>query len=162
MTAILKEGDKVPEFSGATDTGQTISQADFKGKPLIVYFYPKDDTPGCTQEACDFRDNLARLQAKGAAIIGVSKDSVKKHEKFRDKYSLNFPLLADEDGSVCEAFGTIAEKSMFGKKYMGIDRSTFLIDENGVVQKIWRKVKVKGHADEVAEALEAMQSAKAA
>ena len=113
------------------------------------YFYPKDDTPGCTTEACGFRDSAAAFKKLKAQVVGISKDSVARHDKFKAKYQLNFPLVSDEDGKVCEKYGTWIEKSMYGRKYMGINRATFLIDKDGVVRKIWNKVKVKGHVDEV-------------
>ena len=124
-----------------------------KGKKVVLYFYPKDDTSGCTQESCDFRDNLAAFSRSGAAVIGISRDPVASHDKFKKKHALNFPLASDEDGKVCEKYGVWAEKSMYGKKYMGIERSTFLIDENGKISQVWRKVKVAGHAEEVLRAI---------
>lgn len=152
-TATLTEGMKAPGFTMPTDDGRTVTLDDYKGRTLVLYFYPKDDTPGCTTEACTFRDNLPHFEQANAAILGVSRDSIKSHGKFRDKFALNFPLAADEDGSVCEAYGTWVEKSMYGKKYMGIDRATFLIDGDGVIRRIWRKVKVDGHNDEVKAAI---------
>lgn len=125
---------------------------DFTGKQIILYFYPKDNTSGCTQEACDFRDNINRL-TKFATVIGVSPDSIKSHKNFKEKYSLNFILLSDAEHSLAEKFGTWKEKSMYGRKYMGIERSTFIIDKNGNIEKEWRKVKVKGHVDEVIDYL---------
>ena len=150
-------GDKAPSFTLPRDGGGEISLKDFKGKPLVLYFYPKDDTSGCTAEACAFRDALPDFSKVKAEIIGVSKDPVKKHDKFKDKYELTFPLASDEDGKTCEAYGTWVEKSMYGRKYMGIERSTFLIDGNGVVRNVWRKVKVPGHAEEVLEAAQALK-----
>ncbi len=150
---MLKEGDKAPTFHLLSDSGEKLSLSDFKGKNLVLYFYPKDLTSGCTQQACDFRDNLARLKKKGAVVLGVSRDAVKRHEKFRDTHELNFPLLADEDGKVCEAYGVWKEKSMYGRKYMGIERTTFVIDGKGKIAKIFPKVKVGGHVDAVLEAL---------
>ena len=149
----LEEGDVAPDFTLPTDGGDSISLSALKGKPVVLYFYPKDDTPGCTKEACGFRDAQADFSSIGATVIGVSKDSVAKHDKFKAKYELNFPLAADEDGTVCEAYGTWVEKSMYGRKYMGIDRATFLIDANGKLAKIWRKVKVPGHVEAVQAAL---------
>jgi len=149
----LKEGDKAPAFSLATSEGTTAKLSDYKGRKLVLYFYPKDDTPGCTKEACGFRDNLPHFEKIDAAILGVSKDSVAKHEKFITKYDLNFPLASDEDGKTCEAYGTWVEKSMYGRKYMGIDRATFLIDENGKIARIWRKVSVTGHIEDVMKAI---------
>jgi len=145
----LSEGDQAPDFSMPTDGGGTINLSDLKGKPIVLYFYPKDDTPGCTKEACGFRDALPDFSGVGATIVGVSKDKVAKHDKFKAKFDLNFPLGSDEDGAVCEAYGTWVEKSMYGRKYMGIDRATFLIAADGSIAKIWRKVKVPGHVDAV-------------
>ena len=152
----VTEGKKAPAFTVDTDGGGKISQKDLKGKPVILYFYPKDDTPGCTTEACGFRDALPDFGKLDATIIGVSKDSVARHDKFKAKYELPFTLASDEDGSVCEKYGTWIEKSMYGRKYMGIDRATFLIDAGGTVRRIWRKVKVKGHVEEVLAAVEAL------
>ncbi|BAQ16121.1 thioredoxin-dependent thiol peroxidase [Methyloceanibacter caenitepidi] len=148
----LEVGDKAPNFNLPTDGGGNISLKDLKGETVILYFYPKDDTPGCTKEACGFRDALPDFSKAKAKVIGVSKDPVKKHDKFKDKYDLTFPLASDEDGAVCEDYGAWVEKSMYGRKYMGIDRSTFLIDGKGVIRGIWRKVKVPGHVDEVLKA----------
>ncbi|MBX9635705.1 MAG: peroxiredoxin [Magnetospirillum sp.] len=145
-------GQPAPDFTVATDEGER-SLADYKGKRLVLYFYPKDDTSGCTSEAHQFRDEFLRFTVNKAEILGASKDSIASHEKFRAKHSLPFPLAADTDGALCEAFGVWKEKSMYGKKYMGIERSTFLIDENGVIVAIWRKVKVSSHIKEVLEAL---------
>lgn len=148
----LEVGDKAPNFNLPTDGGGNISLKDLKGETVILYFYPKDDTPGCTKEACAFRDALPDFSKAKAKVIGVSKDPVKKHDKFKKKFDLTFPLASDEDGAVCEAYGAWVEKSMYGRKYMGIDRSTFLIDGKGVIRAIWRKVKVPGHVDEVLKA----------
>ncbi len=158
----LKEGDKAPDFSLPTDGNKEITLSDFKGKNVVLYFYPKDDTPGCTKESCGFRDALPDFESLNAAIIGLSKCSVKKHDKFKEKYKLNFPLASDENGSTCEDYMTWVEKSMYGRKYMGIERSTFLIDENGVITKIWRKVKVPGHAEDVQKALAELEQKSAA
>ena len=152
----LDVGDKAPTFTLPTDGGGDISLKDLKGETVILYFYPKDDTSGCTAEACAFRDALPDFSKVNATVIGVSKDPVKKHDKFKDKYDLTFPLASVEDGKVCDAYGTWVEKSMYGRKYMGIDRSTFLIDRNGVIRAIWRKVKVPGHVDEVLKATQAL------
>lgn len=149
----LQEGDKAPDFSMPANDGKTVRLSDYKGRKLVLYFYPKDDTPGCTKEACAFRDNLPDFEKVDAAILGVSKDTPGKHEKFIEKYMLNFPLASDEDGRVCDAYGTWGEKSMYGRKYMGIDRATFLIDEDGTIARIWRKVKVGGHAEDVMAAI---------
>lgn len=148
----LEVGDKAPSFNLPTDGGGTISLKDLKGETVILYFYPKDDTSGCTAEACAFRDALPDFSKSKAKVIGISKDPVKKHDKFKEKYELTFPLASDEDGTVCADYGTWVEKSMYGRKYMGIDRSTFLIDGKGVIRAIWRKVKVPGHVDEVLKA----------
>lgn len=145
---MLKEGDKAPAFSLPSENGE-VSLKDLKGKQVVLYFYPKDLTPGCTQQACDFRDNLARVKKSGAVVLGVSRDPLKRHVAFREKYELNFDLLSDEDGAVCKAYGVWKEKSLYGRKFMGIERSTFLIDKAGKIKKVFRKVKVKGHADEV-------------
>lgn len=152
--AELKVGQKAPEFSASTDTGRNVKLSDFRGRRVILYFYPKDDTPGCTKEACAFRDGISEIQDHGAAVLGVSTDSVQSHKKFRDKYELNFPLLADSDKKIVEAYGVWKEKSMYGKTYMGVERTTFLIDKNGKITHIFPKVKVDEHYDEVLEALE--------
>ena len=153
---MIEIGKKVPASKMATDGGGSVALKDLKGKKVILYFYPKDDTPGCTKEACGFRDAQPDFSKIDATVIGVSKDSVAKHDKFKAKYELPFTLASDEDGSVCEAFGTWVEKSMYGKKYMGIERATFLIDEKGVLRGEWRKVKVPGHVDAVLEAAQAL------
>ena len=142
-------GDKAPDFSAATDGGGTLGLKDLKGRKVVLYFYPKDDTPGCTKEACGFRDALPDFSAAEAAVIGVSKDSVARHDKFKAKYDLPFTLASDVDSTDCEAYGTWVEKSMYGRKNMGIDRATFLIDEAGVLRAEWRKVKVPGHVEAV-------------
>jgi thioredoxin-dependent peroxiredoxin len=135
------------------DDGRKVSLKDFRGKKVVLYFYPKDDTTGCTAEACSFRDNLARVTTKGAVVLGVSRDDNASHRKFKDKYDLNFPLLSDDSGKVTETYGVWQTKSMYGREYKGIVRTTFLIDEKGKIAKIWPKVKVEGHADEVLAAL---------
>ncbi|MDJ0948478.1 MAG: thioredoxin-dependent thiol peroxidase [Alphaproteobacteria bacterium] len=145
-------GDKAPDFKLPTDGGEEVSLKALKGKKVVLYFYPKDDTPGCTKEACGFRDSMPDFSKLDAEIIGVSKDSVTKHDKFKAKYDLPFRLASDEDGKVIEAYGSWVEKSMYGRKYMGIDRSTFLIGEDGKIKQIWRKVKVPGHVDQVLKA----------
>jgi len=142
-------GEKAPAFSGLNQKGETISLEQFKGKKVALYFYPKDDTPGCTAEACNLRDNETNLRAKGIEVIGVSSDSVKSHDKFANKYSLPFNLLADEDKSVHAAYGTWVEKSMYGRQYMGSARVTFLIDENGLIEKVIEKVDTKNHAAQI-------------
>jgi thioredoxin-dependent peroxiredoxin len=146
---MLDTGDKAPNFSAPTDNGDIVSLKDLQGKKIVLYFYPKDMTPGCTTEACDFRDTHPEFSKINAEIIGVSKDSVKRHDKFKEKYELPFTLLADEDGKICEAYGVWQEKKNYGKTYMGIVRSTFLIDENGKIAAVWRNLRVKGHVDKV-------------
>jgi peroxiredoxin Q/BCP len=148
---MIAEGDKAPNLDIETSDGQTINLSK-PGKPLVLYFYPKDDTSGCTREAQDFTTLVADFQKAGIAIVGVSRDPMKKHEKFIAKYDLAVPLASDEDGTISDAFGTWVEKSMYGRKYMGMERSTFLIGADGRVLKAWRKVKAPGHADEVLEA----------
>jgi thioredoxin-dependent peroxiredoxin len=145
---MLKPGDKAPDFK-LDSTDGPVSLKSLRGKKVVVYFYPKDDTPGCTREACDFRDNLAPLKQAGAVILGVSKDSLESHEKFRSKYQLPFTLMSDPDFDVAKAFGAYGEKVSFGVKKLGLIRSTFLIDEEGKVQKVWPKVAVDGHVEKV-------------
>jgi peroxiredoxin Q/BCP len=152
----LSPGDPIPDFTLPTDGGGTLSRADLKGEKAVLYFYPKDNTSGCTKEAQAFRDSLDDFAAAGARIVGVSKDGVASHDKFKEKQNLNFTLVSDVDGTLCEAFGVWVEKSMYGKKYMGIERATFLADADGVVRRVWRKVKVPGHAAEVLEAVKAL------
>lgn len=152
---MIDHGDRVPDLELPSDDGERVRLSDFEGRKVVLYFYPKDDTSGCTVEACEFRDANATISERNAVVLGVSPDGVKSHEKFKAKYDLNFPLLADEDHALAEAFGVWKEKSMYGRKYMGIERSTFLIDETGKVQKVWRKVKARGHADAVSDALTA-------
>ena len=149
----LKEGDLAPAFTAATSGGQTLSLEDFKGRPVILYFYPRDDTPGCTKEACGFRDAFAHIAAKGAVVLGVSADSVKSHDKFVKKFKLPFTLLADEDKRIVEAYGVWGEKTFMGRRFQGIHRVTFLIGGDGRIQKIWPKVKPEEHAVEVLAAL---------
>ena len=146
---MLKEGDPVPDVALVGMEGQKVSPADFRGNKLVLYFYPKDDSSGCTREAQDFTALAAEFEKAGTWILGVSKDDAKKHAKFTSKYDLKVPLATDADGSVCEAFGTWVQKSMYGRKYMGIDRATFLVDRDGVIKRVWRKVSVPGHAQEV-------------
>ena len=141
----LKIGDIAPNFDLPTDNEGTAKLSDYKGQKLVLYFYPKDDTPGCTTESCGFRDALEDFKSLNTAIIGISKCSVAKHDKFKTKHYLNFPLISDENGTMCEDYGTWVEKNMYGKKYMGIQRATFLINEIGTISHIWPKVKVKGH-----------------
>jgi thioredoxin-dependent peroxiredoxin len=149
---MVQEGDPVPDVKLVTVEGAEMSPADFKGQKLVVYFYPKDDTSGCTAEAQAFTALAEEFEKAGTWILGVSKDDARSHSKFIAKYGLKVPLASDPDGSVCEAFGTWTEKSMYGRKYMGIERATFLVDRDGVVKRVWRKVKVPGHAEEVLEA----------
>ena len=152
--AELKVGQKAPDFTLANDAGRKVKLADLKGKKVVLYFYPKDDTPGCTTEACNFRDGLDDIAEKGAVVLGVSADSVESHRKFKNKFGLNFALLADPEKKMIERYGVWKEKSMYGKKYMGIERTTFIIDGQGKVSHIFPKVKVSDHYDEVLEALE--------
>jgi len=145
-------GDRIPDATVATDGGGTMALSDLAGGKAVFYFYPKDDTPGCTTEAQGFRDAISDFVAAGVTVVGVSKDSVAKHDKFKAKHGLPFTLISDADGTLCEAYGTWVEKSMYGRKYFGIDRATFLVDADGVIRRAWRKVKVKGHVAEVLEA----------
>lgn len=145
----LKVGDNAPDFTLTTDNDQPMSLLEQRGKKVVLYFYPKDNTPGCTQEACDFRDHFATLKKHGIEIFGISKDSSQAHRKFKQKYELPFTLLVDRAADVCEAYGVINKKSLFGKTFLGIQRSTFLIDEQGIIRAIWRKVKVKGHVEQI-------------
>ncbi len=149
----LDVGDKAPDFTMPTDSAGSVTLSKLKGKKVILYFYPKDDTSGCTAEACQFRDMFPRFKKSDAVVIGVSRDSVAKHDKFKKKYELPFTLGSDEDGKVTEAYGVWVEKSMYGRKYMGIERATFLIDEKGKIQQVWHKVKVPSHGDEVMKAV---------
>ncbi|MDF1790835.1 MAG: thioredoxin-dependent thiol peroxidase [Thalassobaculaceae bacterium] len=149
----LDIGDKAPDFTMPTDGGGEVSLAKLKGKPVVLYFYPRDDTPGCTKEACGFRDTLPDFSGVGAEIIGVSRDTVAKHDKFKAKYELPFTLGSDESGAVTEAYGVWVEKNMYGRKSMGIERATYLIDGAGVIRGIWRKVKVPGHVEDVLAAV---------
>jgi peroxiredoxin Q/BCP len=150
---MVVEGRPAPTFTLPSDSGEDVSLESFRGTPVVLYFYPKDDTPGCTAQACGIRDAWGEFEGRGAVVLGVSPDSPKKHLKFREKYGLPFALLADEDHSVAELYGTWVEKRMYGKKYMGIERSTFLIDAAGNVAKIMRRVKPAEHADDVLAAL---------
>lgn len=149
--ALLAEGSKAPAFKGINEKGETIKLSDYKGQKLVLYFYPKDSTPGCTAEACDLRDNYNTLIKQGYAVVGVSPDSPKSHTKFIEKYELPFSLIADEDHSIADAFGAWGEKSMYGKKYMGILRSTFIINEKGIIERVIEKVNTKAHAKQVLE-----------
>lgn len=148
---MISVGDPFPTFSLPNQDGVVVTSDEMKGTTTVYYFYPKDDTPGCTTEACEFRDSIAAQP--GARVVGISPDGAKKHRKFADKFNLNFTLLADEEKTLIGALGLWVEKSLYGRTYMGVERSTFLVDSNGVIQKIWRKVKPEGHAQEVASAL---------
>lgn len=156
MAEWIEVGKKAPAFSLKADDGTTIRLADLQGHPVVLYFYPRDDTPGCTKEACAFRDRKAEIEQLGAKILGVSPDTTDSHVKFRDKFELNFPLLADPDHVVAEKYGAWREKNMYGKKSIGIQRSTYLIDAQGRVAKVWPNVRVDGHDDEVIEALKVL------
>jgi peroxiredoxin Q/BCP len=149
----VEAGKKAPDFTLPADDGSKIKLSSLRGNPVVLYFYPRDDTPGCTREACAFRDRKKEMAKLGATVLGVSTDSVESHVKFRDKYNLNFPLLADTQHKVSEKYGAWREKVRFGKKSMGIQRSTFLIDADGKLQKVWKSVKVDGHDDQVIKAL---------
>lgn len=152
----LSTGDIAPDFELETDGNGTVQLSALKGSPAIVYFYPKDDTPGCTKQAIAFSEAQAEFEALGIKIIGISPDNVAKHDKFKAKHDLTIVLAADPEKTACEAYGVWIEKSMYGKKYMGVDRSTFLVDKDGKLARIWRKVKVKGHIEEVLEAAKAL------
>jgi peroxiredoxin Q/BCP len=147
-------GELAPDFTASLDGGGSLTLSDMRGKPLVLYFYPKDDTSGCTAQACDFRDQMEYIASLGAAVVGVSPDGQKSHDKFKKKYDLNFALASDESHEICERYGVWVEKSMYGRKYMGVERSTFLIDASGRVAREWRKVKVPGHVAEVVSALQ--------
>jgi len=153
LTLALKEGDKAPAFTADTNGGGRVSLADFKGQNVILYFYPKDDTPGCTKEACAFRDEFAAFKKRGATVLGVSVDPVKSHDKFVEKYKLPYTLLADVDKKIVEAYGVWGQKTFMGRKYLGVHRVTFLIGGDGRIKKIWPKVKPEEHAQEVLAAL---------
>ncbi len=149
---MLEANTSVPHVNAPDQDGKIVSLQDLKGQPFVLYFYPKDNTPGCTIESCGFKDAYEDFKAAGFEVYGVSRDSEKKHQNFIKKYDLPFSLLADTESKICDAFGVIKEKSMFGKKYMGIERSTFLIDAEGVIQKVWPKVKITGHVEDVLQA----------
>lgn len=149
----LQVGDNAPEFTLPTDSNAKFTLSSLQGQYIVLYFYPKDNTPGCTTQSCAFRDALPEFEILNAAIVGISKCSIKKHEKFIEKYELNFPLASDENNDVCERYGTWKEKSMYGKNFLGIERATFLIDPKGKIAAIWRKVKVKDHVEEVQKTL---------
>jgi peroxiredoxin Q/BCP len=154
---MLSPGDRAPDFDLPTDGGGRVRLDDYAGRALVLYFYPKDDTPGCTTEAQGFSQALADFDTAGAAVVGVSKDSPKRHDRFKAKYGLGFPLASDETGEMLERYGVWVEKSLYGRTYMGIDRATFLIGPDGVIRRIWRKVKVPGHVVEVLEQAEALR-----
>ena len=150
---MVEKGDMAPDFELPADDGSKVKLSSLRGRKVVLYFYPKDDTSGCTVQACDLRDQMPRIEEKNAVVLGVSPDPVSSHKKFKSKYGLNFPLLADEDTQVAQAYGVWKEKSMYGRTYMGIERSTFIIDEKGRVQEAWRKVKPADHAKGVLETL---------
>ena len=150
---MIETGQKAPDFTLPDHNGKSVSLKDFRGKKVVLYFYPRDDTPGCTREACGFRDNLNRVKSSGAVVLGVSRDDAAAHVKFRKKYDLNFPLVSDPDRKVHEAYGAWGKKKQYGKEIEGVIRSTFLIDEAGQVVKVWSPVRVDGHVDKVLEAL---------
>ncbi|HRJ61310.1 MAG TPA: thioredoxin-dependent thiol peroxidase [Azospirillaceae bacterium] len=152
----VEVGSPAPDFTLPADGGASVTLSAYRGRPVILYFYPKDDTSGCTKEACGFRDLFPDFSSADAVVIGVSKDGVKSHDKFKEKYQLPFTLVADEDTTLAQAYGVWVEKSMYGRKYMGMDRATFLIDQEGVVRQAWRKVKVTGHVEAVLKALKAL------
>jgi peroxiredoxin Q/BCP len=156
MSDWIEAGHKAPDFTLPADDGSNVKLSALGGQPVVLYFYPRDDTPGCTREACAFRDRKAELAALGAKVLGVSPDGQESHQQFRNKFQLNFPLLADTAHQVAEQYGAWREKVRFGKKSMGIQRSTFLIDAEGVVRKVWKNVRVDGHDDEVIAALKAL------
>ncbi len=145
----LGEGNKAPDFALKDDNGGTVRLSALKGKTVVLYFYPKDDTPGCTKEACSFRDGFGEIQKKGAVVLGVSPDSVDSHKKFKEKFHLNFPLLSDDEKKVVNAYGVWKQKALYGRKYMGVERTTFVIGADGKIRKIFPKVKVDGHYEEV-------------
>jgi thioredoxin-dependent peroxiredoxin len=152
---MVEEGKPAPDFTLPDQQGKKVTLSKLKGSPVVLYFYPKDDTPGCTKEACAFRDEFADYKKAGAVILGVSPDDSASHAKFAKKFDLPFPLLADHEKQVCDAYGVWKEKSMYGKKYMGVERTTFVIDKKGIVGKIFPKVKVDGHSAEVLDAIKA-------
>ena len=149
-------GAPAPDFTAPTDGGGTLQLSALRGRKVVLYFYPRDNTPGCTREAEGFRDRIADFEAAGAVVVGVSRDSVRSHDRFKAKHGLPFALVSDEDGAICEAYGTWVEKRNYGRTYMGIQRATFLIDEDGIVRHIWPRVKVAGHVDEVLAAVQGM------
>lgn len=150
---MLEVGDRAPEFELESDSGVTVRLSELRGRKVVLYFYPQDDTPGCTTEACELRDRMPQIEERGATVLGVSPDGLKSHEKFKTRYELPFPLLSDPDHAVAEAYGAWGEKKRFGRRYEGILRSTFVIDENGVIERVFAKVKPKGHGEQVLQAL---------
>jgi len=154
--AELKELDKAPEFQLLASNGKRVSLKDFAGRRVVLYFYPKDDTPGCTVEACGFRDALAPLRKAGAVVLGVSRDPPASHQRFTEKFHLTFPLLSDPEASVCKAYGVYKQKSLYGRTYWGIERTTFLIDEDGRIARVFPRVKVDGHTEEVLSAIQSL------
>lgn len=150
---MVQVGDPAPDFEATLDSGKKVSLDQFNGKKVVLYFYPKDNTPGCTREACDFRDQLSAIESKDAVVLGASPDSVKSHQRFKEKLDLTFPLISDESKELAEAYGVWKEKKNYGRTYMGIERTTFVIDEEGVIAQIFGKVKVAGHVDKVLETL---------
>lgn len=151
---VLRMGAAAPPFSLTSTDGRTVALSDFRGKQVVLYFYPKDDTPGCTKEACDLRDHLSQFTRRGAVVLGVSRDDVGSHQRFTQKFRLPFPLLSDPDAAVCKAYGVYKQKSLYGRTYWGIERTTFLIDERGRIARIFPKVKVDGHTDAILQALQ--------
>lgn len=156
MADWVEVGDVAPTFRLKSDSGEIVDLSALRGTPVVLYFYPRDDTPGCTKEACNFRDSHSQLTARGVKLFGISPDSVESHGKFRDKYQLNFPLLADPEHAVAEQYGAWREKNLYGKKSMGIQRSTFLIDADGKIARVWKRVKVEGHDQQVHDAVQAL------
>jgi peroxiredoxin Q/BCP len=150
---VPEAGEVAPDFTLPSSTGESIHLANLRGKPVVLYFYPKDDTPGCTTEACSFRDAWQEMQQQGIVVLGISRDTIKSHQKFANKYGLPFTLLSDEDGTVAQQYGVWVEKSMYGRKYMGVARTTFYIRPNGIIGHVWERVKPEGHAQKVLEYL---------
>jgi len=153
---MIEAGQPAPDFTLPDQNGDLITLSKLKGKPIVLYFYPKDDTPGCTREACDFRDGYSAFKKAGATILGISPDDTSSHAKFAEKFKLPFTLLSDEGAKTCQAYGVWKEKNMYGKKYLGVERTTFVIDAQGMVRRVFPKVKVEGHADKVLEAIQAL------
>ena len=153
MSAALKVGDRAPAFTLQTTGGKTVTLSDFRGRRVVLYFYPKDDTPGCTKEACGFRDALPQLTSRNTVVLGVSRDTPVSHQRFAEKFHLPFPLLSDPDAAVCKAYGVYKQKSLYGRSFLGIERATFIIDEEGRIAAVFPKVRVDGHSDEILQAL---------